>query len=113
MDAMRYDPPDSIYKALKPNKEPLDNKTDNAEEAGRNQEKAKINYAVNRDLLTHRNKARKYFACYNKSEGQPGSLTKEEFWFMLSSAMSNEKRLSEKMTRILLSLQLQISEQRR
>ena len=90
MDAMRYDTPDSIYKALKLNKAPLDNKMDNVEEAGRNREKAKINYAVSRDLLTHKNKVPAYFTYYNRSEGQPGSLTREEFWFMLDHVEREE-----------------------
>ena len=79
MDAMRYDPPDSIYKALKLKKAPLKNKMDNAEETGRNRKKAKINYAVSRDLLTHKNKVPPYFTYYNRHEGEPGALTKEEF----------------------------------
>lgn len=90
MDAMRYDPPDSIYKALKLNKAPLENKMEKAEEAGRNCEKAKINYAVSRDLLTHKNKVPAYFTYYNRSEGQPGSLTREEFWFMLDHVEREE-----------------------
>ena len=44
MSEMRYDPPNDIYKQLDLDKGPLDNKMDNAEQAGRAREKRKINY---------------------------------------------------------------------
>ena len=85
MSEMRYDPPSDIYKQLDLDKGPLDNKMDNAAEAGRARETRKINYAVVRDLLLHRNKPPPYLAYFNKQlDSGESTVSREEFWFMLN-----------------------------
>jgi hypothetical protein len=85
MSGMRYDPPNDIYKQLDLDKGPLDNKMDNAAEAGRARETRKINYAVVRDLLLFRNKPPRYLAYFNKQlDSGESTVSREEFWFMLN-----------------------------
>ena len=90
MESMRYHPPNSIYKALDLDKALMNNIVDNAEEAGRGRETAKLKYAISRDMLVYRNKVPQHFQFYNRSMSDPDSLTREEFWFMLDDAEREE-----------------------
>lgn len=83
LDGMKYIPPVDIYKKLDLDKGPLLRVMDTAGEAGHAREVAKINYAVTRDLLKHKSYPPRYLTYFHK-DNQESTVSKEEFWFMLS-----------------------------
>ena len=86
---MRFQEPIVIYRHHKMDKEMADRKADARSAGVRNANSKKIAFAVSRDLLLFKNKAPRFFTFIPHST-DGNSLSRDEFWCMLSPAEKEE-----------------------